>query len=331
MYINESLIHRILINEINNNVRFNPTKPHVFQIFEEINNSFFNGSLPVCNIQMYRGKQYKDYLGFFNHQGRNPKNGQLISPTIWINGMYQMTMDELKNIVAHEMIHYYLAYNGKDIDCKHTKEFKSLASQMNSTLGLHITDTIDISQMDYGNTNQQTQISNTLIYYMQSYSNSLKSYLPKIQQEGNASSGNIAQFYTHLYKFTQALIQAIDRCVQKKSLNEESVRQITQKLVPFKPINDFINGYEEYYNKAQSWLDRERYKKKMKDYDEDDDSSNNIQNSQLMMLLTNEYAKIKQEYQPLSRQLKSVTITNEFKAIDELKKRINNELRQNTR
>jgi predicted SprT family Zn-dependent metalloprotease len=45
--------------------------------------------------------------------------------------------------MVHEMIHYYLAYTGKDVKMKHGEEFKKMASKLNHKYGLNITTTID--------------------------------------------------------------------------------------------------------------------------------------------------------------------------------------------
>ncbi len=48
--------------------------------------------------------------------------------------------------MVHEMIHYYLAYFGIDKRCKHGKDFKRMAKQLNEAHGLHITTIVDIAQ-----------------------------------------------------------------------------------------------------------------------------------------------------------------------------------------
>ena len=50
------------------------------------------------------------------------------------------------DIMVHEMIHYYLAYIGEDMRCRHGRKFKSLAEKLNREYGLHIEKRVDISQ-----------------------------------------------------------------------------------------------------------------------------------------------------------------------------------------
>jgi hypothetical protein len=47
--------------------------------------------------------------------------------------------------MVHEMIHYYLAYMGIDVDCTHGSEFKKMANDLNKQYGMNITPTIDLT------------------------------------------------------------------------------------------------------------------------------------------------------------------------------------------
>lgn len=59
---------------------------------------------------------------------------------------YDFTPRQFRDIMVHEMIHFYLALNGKDRNCHNGKQFKSMARQLNKTYRLHITLTLDISK-----------------------------------------------------------------------------------------------------------------------------------------------------------------------------------------
>ena len=333
MNINEELIHRIIISEINQNVRFNPTKVHVYNIFNEINGSCFRNRLPLCNIQMLSNKKY---LGYFSYDGIN--GNKLNNPTIYINPNYQYTIKELESVVAHEMIHYYLAYFGIDVNCKHGNEFHSLASQINSRMGLQINDTVDISNMGYSK--QQMRISAQLLAYMNSYANSLKQYLPRINQESKNKNGRLATFYSELYSFTSYLVSALNRAVKKRSLNEgfwqkalsmggdalstvanDITNGMTQKVLPFKPINYMVNGFRKGYNNGQRWFQRNNGTNTQRN------GGNGLQrDNSLTSLLYFVYPKIKRQYQNFSMGYSSQLVTNEFTIIDDLKTRIDAEI-----
>jgi predicted SprT family Zn-dependent metalloprotease len=65
-----------------------------------------------------------------------------------ISKRYNYTESQLRDIMVHEMIHYYLAYTGKDIKMKHGKEFEKMANHLNKKYGLNITATIDTNLYD---------------------------------------------------------------------------------------------------------------------------------------------------------------------------------------
>jgi hypothetical protein len=313
MTLDRDFLHKIIISEVNQNVRFNPTKVHVYNAFESINNACFNGKLPLCNIKMISDKKY---LGYFSYE--ELVGNRIIDPTISINASYQYTIKEFESVVAHEMIHYYLAYYGIDVKCKHGNEFHSLASQINSSMGLQISDSVDVSQMSYSK--QQFQISSQLLGYMSSYANSLKQYLPQIKQESKGKNGRLATFYSDLYIFTENLVVALNKAVKKRSLNED----MWQQMIPFKPVNDYINGFRDWYNKSNRWfnsLGDGGYDGKSK-YS----NSNGVKSSDLIGLLYNVYPNIKKQYQKYSMGYNSQVITNEFTIIDDLKTRIDAEI-----
>lgn len=302
MILNEEFLHKIIISEIDQNVRFNPSKAHVYNTFNTINKNCFNGKLKPCNIQMISDRKY---LGFFNYDGI--KGNKLINPTISVNYKYQYTIKEFESVVAHEMIHYYLAYFGIN---NHGYEFQSLANKINRTMGLQISDTVDATQMGYNN--QQLQVSGQLLGYMNACAKALNQYLPKIKQESNGKNGNLTEFFSTVYEFTYNLINALNRCISKKSLNEDLI----QKVLPFKPIDDFRYGFKKYYAMAQNWING-------KNGNTTYSNSGTISNTDLIGLLYSVYPKLRTKYQRLG--YKSTVITNEFKSIDDLKVRIDAE------
>lgn len=314
MNVNENVLRQIILTEVNQNVRFNPTKAHVYNTFEAINRACFRGKLPMCGIKMISDRKY---LGYFHYD--EIIGNQLENPVISINENYQYTINEFESIVAHEMIHYYLAYYGIDIKCKHGNEFHNLANQINSRMGLNITDTVDISQMTYGRQNQQ--LSAQLLGYMNSYANSLKQYLPQIKNESKSKNGRLAEFYTTLYSFTENLVYALQRCVKKRSLNED-VGNLVQQVLPFKPVNDYVNGFRDWYNDAARWfsMDGDSRNRRGQGY------GAQMNSTDLIGLLYNVYPNIKKQYQKYSMGYNSQTITNEFTMIDDLKSKIDAEI-----
>ena len=111
-------------------------------VFVECNNAYFEGQLQEPSFALLHSDTTCGYFqydgGWFNHD--------MYNPTISITDYYDFTEEQFKDIMCHEMIHYYLAYFGIDRNCKHGKKFKEMAEQLNLKYGLNITPTLDISQ-----------------------------------------------------------------------------------------------------------------------------------------------------------------------------------------
>ena len=60
---------------------------------------------------------------------------------------YDYTEKQFRDVMVHEMIHYYLYYTGEDVKVKHSKAFKRKANEMNRAYGLNISQYVDISSM----------------------------------------------------------------------------------------------------------------------------------------------------------------------------------------
>ncbi len=319
MKINESLLRGIILNEINNAIRFNPNRAHLYKLFATINRQCFQRKLPMCGLVI---KSMNGKLGLFSYEGRDNR-GKLINPKIFINGDYQYTMEELEGLMAHEMIHYYLAYNGMDPRATHGKEFKDMANRISQMLGVPITDEIDTSNIPIGQTNT-LGISPTLLAYMKSYKGSFENYLPKIKQEGKNKDGEMRQFYNAICFFTKDLIYALDRAINKRSLNEANF---------MKPINDFISGYKRGYNATLNALvgnDNYGFKNVYNNpYYSYSNMNGESDKKTLIDLLYNHYPPLRRKYEKNAMGYSSNLISTLFATVDDLKARIDNEAHSN--
>ena len=68
--------------------------------------------------------------------------GQLLE----ISCYYDWEEDALRDVIVHEMIHYYLAYKHFDNNITHGEEFQKMAEELNSKFGLNVTVKIDTSK-----------------------------------------------------------------------------------------------------------------------------------------------------------------------------------------
>ena len=110
-------------------------------LFRQFNKDYFGNILPMPHIKI---RHSVNTLGYFSYM-QNEMFGT--TETLEISDFYAYTSKQLRDIVVHEMIHYYLYYIGEDVRLKHGKSFKRMARQLNQTYGLHVTPTIDLTRM----------------------------------------------------------------------------------------------------------------------------------------------------------------------------------------
>lgn len=109
---------------------------NMLDTFNLCNMEYFGGELMFPEFELLHSKNTCGYFkytkgGWFDHT--------LYDPIIMMTDYYDFTDSQYRDIMCHEMIHYYLAYTGVDRNCHHGKEFKKMADQLNLNYGLHIT------------------------------------------------------------------------------------------------------------------------------------------------------------------------------------------------
>jgi hypothetical protein len=109
-------------------------------LFYEYNNKYFGGSLPDPKLKIRHSYRI---LGYFSCSVNY--DGTIFNECIELSDNYDYTEKQLRDILVHEMIHYYLAYFGIDVKCKHGNEFMKKASELNSMYGMNITPAINLS------------------------------------------------------------------------------------------------------------------------------------------------------------------------------------------
>lgn len=109
---------------------------HLACAFRQYNKEYFGGMLPVPDFEV------TDSFKYFGYFRSDILDNTTINPLIQISGNWEYTENQFRDILVHEIIHYYLAYIGKDTAGSHGIEFKSLAHELNHKYGLNITETI---------------------------------------------------------------------------------------------------------------------------------------------------------------------------------------------
>ena len=113
------------------------------EFFEKYNQAYFEGKLHVPQFDLLHS--FKT-CGFFQYTKGGWFDKTIYDPIISITDYYDFTEKQFKDIMCHEMIHYYLAYFGIDRSCSHGKEFRKMAERLNRKYGLHITVKLDLTK-----------------------------------------------------------------------------------------------------------------------------------------------------------------------------------------
>ena len=106
--------------------------------FAEFNDRMFAGRLPVPPIELtdaatFLGKCVYSTLPADADGNLRYSNFRLRFSTRW-----DLPESELEDVVIHEMIHYFILYNGLHDTSSHGQIFKSLMASINAAYGRHI-------------------------------------------------------------------------------------------------------------------------------------------------------------------------------------------------
>lgn len=118
------------------------TTEYLTEIFREYNKLYFNGELPLPQFRLL--KSYRT-LGFFSCKkiiGRRRLKGT----TIEISCRFDWDESVLRDVMVHEMIHYYLAFKHIDNQITHGEAFMQMSEDFNKRFGLNITVEVDNSK-----------------------------------------------------------------------------------------------------------------------------------------------------------------------------------------
>ena len=112
------------------------------QMFRECNKKYFNGSLPspkyglMNKLNILARFEYNK-----NKNGKKPIKWQEIK----FSDCYDFPEDSFRDLMVHELIHYYIAWNGIKDNKEHGKEFMRIANELNTKYNLNVTKKVDAS------------------------------------------------------------------------------------------------------------------------------------------------------------------------------------------
>ena len=104
--------------------------------FDECNKIYFNNGLPYPFFSIFCKK--KPFAKFTYLKKKKNGENVLVYKKISVSIYYDFTEEQLRDMIVHEMIHYFIAYNDIKDNKEHGKIFLSIAERLNSEFGLNI-------------------------------------------------------------------------------------------------------------------------------------------------------------------------------------------------
>ena len=106
-------------------------------MFDECNYKYFKHSLPRPKFEITN----KIYVlaSFLYNRDKKKKKHPIKWPIIQVTESYDFPDDVFRSMIVHEMIHYYIEWNGIKDNGDHGNVFKKMMNEYNEKYGLCIT------------------------------------------------------------------------------------------------------------------------------------------------------------------------------------------------
>lgn len=112
------------------------------QMFWYCNHQYFDRKLSSPKYGIIHSFRTLGLFEFNKKKGKADKNKKIL-----ISDYYDLDEESFRNIMVHEMIHYYLLMNGTKDKKDHGDDFKAMAQELNQKYGLNITITFDTTNI----------------------------------------------------------------------------------------------------------------------------------------------------------------------------------------
>lgn len=114
------------------------------QLFDHCNRKYFDGTLPRPELKVSRAKTRLGQMACKRVPARmfalwSSKKPRYRDFSISISTYYNLTDEELEDVMIHEMIHYSIAYTGLRDTSAHGSIFRGMMENINRRFGRHIT------------------------------------------------------------------------------------------------------------------------------------------------------------------------------------------------
>ena len=118
------------------------TEKIIEEKYREYDKAYFNNELPIPRFGLLKTYMTCGYFSCAKIIG----NRRVKKPLVEISAYYDWNEEDLKNVIVHEMIHYYLAYKHIDNQLTHGEAFNKMANEFNEKYNLKITEKVDCSK-----------------------------------------------------------------------------------------------------------------------------------------------------------------------------------------
>lgn len=122
------------------------TADYIEKCFDRFNRELFSSSLPAPRFALSRSR---GQMGRMQCDARRTPQGVTRTFTLACSVMFDFTEEQAQNVVIHEMIHYYIIYNGLRDSSPHGLIFRTIMERINKSTGRNITVSVRDQSVNY--------------------------------------------------------------------------------------------------------------------------------------------------------------------------------------
>ena len=112
------------------------------RMFWYCNRQYFDHKLRTPKFGLIHSFRILARFEYNRKKGKADKNKRFL-----FSDYFDFDEETFRNIMVHEMIHYYLFLYGTNDKCDHGADFKAMAQELNQKYGLNITTTLNASNI----------------------------------------------------------------------------------------------------------------------------------------------------------------------------------------
>lgn len=132
-------------------------------LYDEYNQLYFNGKLRKCRLYTYKGR--RSFGLFIGKRWKN--NGYIYKLSIGIAKNVDWTIEDLRDVLVHEMVHVYLNCQKNPPKRQHGKEFKAFCRPLEAKYGLNLTR--KLKHLDFNDIVKPTNPFGYIKYWIKRY------------------------------------------------------------------------------------------------------------------------------------------------------------------